>query len=237
MKQQVPNVLTLLNLLMGCFAAVAALYGQPPAAAAFMTIGLVADYLDGALARAFHVHSMVGKELDSLADLISFGLTPACLLFGILNAGSSFSFQAELPWQSFPVFLLTVFSTIRLAKFNLDTRQSMTFLGLPTPACAIFVSGLSLIHHYDLLGLGGLVGHPLFVYSCLGALCWLLVSEVPMFSLKFKRFTWAGNEIKFIFAALAILAIIGFGLAAPALVMGLYIFYNVFNWIKRKPAS
>ena len=155
----------------------------------------------------------------------------------MLNDGGLFSFQTELPWKNFPVFLLTVFSTLRLAKFNLDTRQSTTFLGLPTPACAIFVTGLSLIHYYDLFGLGLLTGHPLFIYSCLIALCWLLVSEVPMFSLKFKRFTWEGNEIKFIFAALAVLAAIGFGFAAPALVIGLYIFYNVFNWIKRKPAS
>ncbi|MCB9281506.1 MAG: CDP-alcohol phosphatidyltransferase family protein [Lewinellaceae bacterium] len=237
MKQQIPNILTLLNLLAGCFAAVAALYGQPATAVVFLAVGLVADYLDGALARVLHVQSPVGKELDSLADLVTFGFAPACLLFGMLSGGSVFSFPADLPWRAFPAFILTAFSAYRLAKFNLDTRQSENFLGMPTPACATFTAGLALIRHDDLLGWGHAVGHPVFIYACLAVLCWLLISEVPMFSLKFKHFTWAGNEIKFIFAALALVIGAITGLAAPALVIGLYLLYNVFNWIKSKPHS
>lgn len=234
MKQYIPNTVTLLNLFCGCCATVAILYDQVDLCLILLIVGIMADYLDGAVARLLDVKSMLGKELDSLADMVTFGLLPGTILYYLLNQNESTnSSQLELIWQYSPAFLITLFSALRLAKFNIDTRQTEHFLGLPTPSSTIFVAGILAIFHYNSWGLQEFVIHPGFVFTITVVLSWLLVSDVPMFNLKLSSFQWVGNEIRFIFVGISILLLIFLGVAGPATVILFYILLNLGRyWLK-----
>ncbi|MEZ4990947.1 MAG: CDP-alcohol phosphatidyltransferase family protein [Saprospiraceae bacterium] len=232
MKQHIPNSITLLNLFCGCCAIIAILNDQVVLSLILLFAGLVADYLDGAAARILNVHSPLGKELDSLADMVTFGLLPGSILYYILSSGQPpAGYIAGVIWQYTPVFIITLFSALRLAKFNLDTRQTDYFLGLPTPSSTIFVAGLLAIYHYDSLGLGEVVSQPWLLFIVAAGLSYLLVSEVPMFNLKFKHFRWSGNEIKFIFAGVAVALLALLGVAGPSSVILLYILFNLGRYL------
>ena len=138
----------------------------------------------------------------------------------------------ELTLAASPAFLVTLFSAIRLANFNLDTRQTENFIGMPTPSVAMFAVGLLLIFHYDSFGLADLVSSPWFVYLTIPILCWLMVAEFPMFSLKFKKRSWADNKVRIIFALTALL--MGFLLkeAAFSAIIIAYLFFTVINNFK-----
>lgn len=182
-----PNLLTLSNLLCGCFALLYTLYGQPEQAA-WCTFGcFLCDYADGMTARALKISSPLGKELDSLADVVSFGVVPGAMLYQLLGGNSA-------GVVALPAFVLTAFSALRLAKFNLDTRQTNYFLGLSTPACTVFVLGLTLANHQNSLGVGDLLAaHNWLIYPLIAALSALLVSEIPMFGMKIKSLDWRSN--------------------------------------------
>lgn len=228
MKQYIPNTITLLNLFCGCCATVAILYDQVELCLILLLAGILADYLDGAVARMLNVKSMMGKELDSLADMVTFGLLPGAILYYLLNQNEVAEVsRLQLIWQYSPAFIITLFSALRLAKFNIDTRQTEHFLGLPTPSSTIFVAGILAIFHYNSLSLQELVIHPGFVFPLAAILSWLLVSDIPMFNLKLSSFQWTGNEVKFIFAGIALLLLIILGVAAPALIILLYILFNL----------
>lgn len=228
MKRYIPNFITLLNLFCGCCAVVAILYGQVPLCLLLLALGIVADYMDGAVARMLNVKSMLGKELDSLADMVTFGFLPGAILYYLLNQNSEApTSELHLVWGYAPVFVISLFSALRLAKFNIDTRQSEHFLGLPTPSATIFVAGLLAIHHYNSFNLAEFIIQPWLLFSVAILLSWLLVSDVPMFNLKLSNFRWSGNEIKFIFAGIALLMIIILGVAAPASIIFLYILFNL----------
>lgn len=222
-KRNLPNAITLLNLLGGCCTVVCILYGQFETAFIFYVFSSVTDFLDGALARALHVKSELGVQLDSLADMVSFGLVPGLIFYSLLEPDA----VQELHWAALPGFVVTLFSALRLGKFNLDTRQTDTFLGLPTPACTMFTIGLMLIAHFDSYGLGVWVTQPLFLYGCIAVLSFLLVSELPMFNLKFRGLQWKGNEIRIIFAVAAAVALFGLREAAFALIIIGYIALSV----------
>lgn len=228
MKQHIPNTITLLNLFCGCCAIVAIIYGQVLLSLLLLVIGILADYLDGAVARLLNVHSELGKEMDSLADMVTFGLLPGTMLYYMLTVDQA---ATELIWQYTPVFIVTLFSALRLAKFNLDTRQTDHFLGLPTPSSTIFVAGLLAIYHYDSFGLAAFISSPWVLFTVAVGLSFLLVSEVPMFSLKFKHFRWSGNEIKFIFAAIAVALLVLLGVAGPPSVILLYVLFNLGRYL------
>ncbi len=193
----IPNTLTCLNLFSGCVAAVMAFQFKYDLALLFIVIGAVFDFFDGLAARALNAHSVIGKDLDSLADDICFGLAPSVVVFSLFR---------EMPypeWMSgvsayFPylAFLIAVFSGLRLAKFNNDTRQTTSFVGLPVPANALFWASLAVGAHATLTG-GGV--HPLALLAMVCVSSWLLVSEIPMFSLKFKDLSWAHNKLRFLF--------------------------------------
>lgn len=228
MKQHIPNAITLINLFCGCCAIVAILYDQVEWCLLLLAFGILADYLDGAMAALLKVKSLLGKELDSLADMVTFGLLPGSMLYYLLAQQETGAMETpQLIWRITPVFVLTLFSALRLAKFNLDTRQTEYFLGLPTPSSTIFVAGLLAVSHYNSFGLGAYVIQTWFIFVVVAILSWLLISEVPMFNLKFSSFRWSGNEIKFIFAAIALLLIAVLGIAAPASIVFLYILYNL----------
>ncbi|MDZ4679941.1 MAG: CDP-alcohol phosphatidyltransferase family protein [Saprospiraceae bacterium] len=222
-KRNLPNAITLLNLLGGCCTVVCILYGQFETAFIFYVFSSVTDFLDGAVARALQVKSELGVQLDSLADMVSFGLVPGLIFYSLLEPDA----VQELHWAALPGFVVTLFSALRLGKFNLDTRQTDTFLGLPTPACTMFTIGLMLIAHFDSYGLGVWVTQPLFLYGCIAVLSFLLISELPMFNLKFRQLQWKGNEIRIIFAVAAAVALFGLREAAFALIIIAYIALSV----------
>lgn len=228
-KRQIPNFITLCNLLCGVIACWQAVQGRLQYAAIFMLFGIVFDFFDGLGARLLKVASPIGKELDSLADLVTSGVAPAFILFNLL-------LHAATPnWIAFVALLIPLASAYRLAKFNLDTRQSHSFRGLPTPANAIvwasigfcFVCpgwmGLSLLPMRGFYGL--LFGHTGCLVMAIVALigCVLMVSDLPLFGLKFKSLKWKDNYIKYIFLIISVLTIVLFGVLGLAIAVGEYI--------------
>lgn len=200
-KRHIPNTITCCNLISGCIATVFALYGNPHMALIFIIIGAVFDFFDGMSARLLHVSSEIGKELDSLADDITFGVAPASIIFWTLGTLdfpdfiNPFIATLILP---FVAFLISAFSALRLAKFNLDTRQTTSFIGLPTPANALFWGSLVVGFEDEICNSS--LSLPLILVGILVS-SWLLVSEIPMFALKFKHWGLKGNEIKYGFIA------------------------------------
>jgi CDP-diacylglycerol--serine O-phosphatidyltransferase len=231
MKRHIPNIITLTNLFLGCCATASVLYGQFVQAFYFFIASGVADYLDGAFARGLQVNSRIGKELDSLADMVSFGVVPGVILYMLLVKGFAGmeGLPIELTLAASPAFLVTLFSALRLANFNIDTRQSENFIGMPTPSVAMFAVGLMLIFHYNSFGLASLVSAPLFIYLTIPLLCWLMVAQFPMFSLKFKKLSWAGNEIRIIFAVVAVLMGVLLKEAAFAAIIIAYLFFTIID--------
>jgi len=203
--KHLPNALTLANLFCGCCALLYTFYWQPEMAALFTAASFVFDYLDGMAARALKVGSPLGKELDSLADVVSFGVVPGAMLYRLLSGDVSITAaygNSFVEIYALPAFVLSAFSGLRLGKFNLDTRQTNYFIGLSTPACTVFVLGLALSAHHNLFGLKEVIENQWFLYGLVGVLSWLLVSEIPMFGMKIKRFDWKSNVFNLTFLAL-----------------------------------
>ena len=232
--KHLPNALTLANLFCGCCAILHILYWQPETAALFTAGSFVFDYLDGMVARALKVSSPLGKELDSLADVVSFGVVPGAMLYQILAIPAvelSGSDMLLVQWHAVPAFILTAFSAFRLGKFNLDTRQTSYFLGLSTPACTVFVMGLTLSIAHNRFGAAEWLSAPGLIYGLIAILSWLLVSEVPMFGMKIKRMDWKSNVLIFVFLALLIgLSILLKELALSAII----VCYIVLSVIQKK---
>lgn len=212
MRQHIPNLLTLSNLFCGCCAILYILEGQQGVAAFFILGSFLFDYLDGMVARALKVGSPLGKELDSLADVVSFGVVPATMLYMMLTRGTCAQLGRWLQAPpellgyvcvaALPAFVLAMFSALRLAKFNLDTRQGNYFIGLSTPACTVFVLGLALAMENNQFGLRSFILQPWLLYGLIAVLSGLLVSEIPMFGMKVKRFDWQSNQINLLFVVL-----------------------------------
>lgn len=221
MKKHIPNMITCCNLISGCIATYWAFCGVWDVALLFIVIGAVFDFFDGMSARLLGVSSPIGKELDSLADDITFGFAPSAIIFDFMKGGVEY-----LPWHYliYIAFLMAAFSALRLAKFNLDERQSMGFIGLPTPANALFWGAL-------LVGAGDwLLSSPYLYYAVVAGMllsCWLLVSEVPMFALKFKSWGFKGNEIKYVFVLTSAVLIILFHIIGIAIVIAWYVLLSI----------
>ena len=220
LKKHIPNTITCCNLISGCIATYYAFQGDFLMALLFIIIGAVFDFFDGMSARLLGVSSPIGKELDSLADDITFGFAPSAIVFGFLLPLTSHL----SPLIAFLAFIMAAFSALRLAKFNLDERQALGFIGLPTPANALFWGSL-------IVGLGDKL-HSLPYASWLILLgtfvsSWLLVSEIPMFALKFKTWGWKGNEVKFIFLLTCIPLLLLLGVAGIAAIIAWYIVLSV----------
>lgn len=241
MRKQIPNIITLLNLFCGCGALVNILYGDFLHAFSFIFIGGLADYSDGMVARWLNVKSPFGKELDSIADMVTFGVVPGAILYMLINfrlnaadVGDSLSNQLMMEqsfsWLALPAFFISAFAAIRLAKFNLDTRQSDQFIGLNTPACTMFVVGIMLIFHFDSFGLRPYVSNLYFLYALIPILSFLLVSELPMMAFKFKGLKWKGNERRFIFIFSGVVLIAILREVALSLVILIYILFSIFEY-------
>ena len=199
MKKHIPNTITCCNLISGCIATYFAFQGDFELALLFIIIGAVFDFFDGMTARLLGVSSPIGKELDSLADDITFGFAPSAIIFGYLCA-----FHIHIFILPFLAFVMAAFSALRLAKFNLDERQALGFIGLPTPANALFWGSLIATKSHWLESSPWMTVAMvvmIFVSS------WLMVAEIPMFALKFKHWGWRGNEIRYIFLILSALVL------------------------------
>ncbi len=229
-RKHIPNSITSLNLLSGCLSIICALNGDFKTAFLLMIAASIFDFCDGFAARLLKAYSPMGKELDSIADIVSFGVAPSMMLFSYM--------QSITPsYLAFTPLLIAVFSGLRLAKFNIDERQTENFIGLATPACALLCGSLlySLSTYSDV---AEWLSDYVFIIPILSiALSLLLVSEVPMFSLKVKSLSWKSSSHIYIFLALSVV------IAAASALLGanwsvwlfatllLYIVINVFNWV------
>ena len=241
MKKWIPNGITLLNLFCGCAAIINILDWQFVTAFWFLVAAGLFDFADGLVARLLNVSSEHGKELDSLADMVSFGAVPGIIYYVLLFSGTVAdptlapsaipSAPATAPivwsWIAAPGLLVALFSALRLAKFNLDTRQTENFIGVATPTSTVFAVGLMLIFALDLRGWANVVTSPYVLYPSIVAFSYLLVSEHPMFSFKLKSRGWAGNETRIIFAALAVALLVFLGAAAFPFIVGVYLLLNL----------
>lgn len=224
MKKHIPNSITCLNLLCGCIGVVAALEGKLLWVPYLIWIAAILDFFDGFAARILKVSSPIGAELDSLADNVTFGLLPATLLFQMLRGHG-------LPeWVPYLAFIVSIFSALRLAKFNVDTRQTTSFIGVPTPANALLISSFPLIlAQEDTLIPVNFIDNPVFLLATAFLMSYLLVAELPLFALKFKNFSWADNKIKYIFLIASVLLLIFFKFVAIPLIIILYILLSLFT--------
>lgn len=235
-KTIIPNTITLTNLFCGCLTLICLMSGRNiDWVPLLLGIALLADYTDGLVARMMRVSSELGKQLDSLSDMVSFGVVPGAMLFYMLNISNNvlhWNPNESYHWASVAGFLVTVFSCLRLAKFNLDDRQSDAFIGLSTPSSTILVLGLLLMVERDTFGLGGFILNPFFLYSLTLILSYLLIAEIPMFSFKFKHLRWQDNRVRFLFMIYCVACVIVLPLgAALAAVILSYIIISVILWI------
>ena len=221
MKKHIPNTITCCNLICGCIATQYALNGNFSVALTFIILGATFDFFDGFAARLLHVSSAIGKELDSLADCITFGFAPAAVVYSLLKV-IPMPVENELLSQVIPyvAFIIAAFSALRLAKFNLDERQSTTFFGLPTPANALFWSALA-------VGTNEWFSQTSWsLYVIIAGIvisAWILVADIPMFALKFKTYKVADNKLRYGFIVLSAAGLIAFGWTGFALIIPLYI--------------
>ena len=226
-KRHIPNSITCCNLISGCIAVFYGLTYNMDAALLWIAIGAGFDFFDGMSARLLKVSSPIGKELDSLADDVTFGVAPSAMIFSVLYTHDYPEFM--LPVSSlipYLAFVMAAFSALRLAKFNLDERQSSSFIGVPTPANALFWASL-------IVGCPNLLASSPYMALVIIALVfitsWLLIAEIPLFALKFKQWGWKDNEVKYVFLISSVPLLIIFGVTGIAVVIGWYVILSVIS--------
>lgn len=250
MRRHIPNIITLMNLLCGSAAVILSLWELYFPAWLFIILAAVFDFFDGFCARLLKAYSAIGKELDSLADLISFGLAPSLMFFMLYYKGGH-----EWTALAFVPLIVVAFSALRLAKFNVDTRQSVDFLGLPTPANAMIIA--SMAAYYHILSIQGaaspdslpqfslvayLIDSSWFIPVVSIALSLLLVSEIPMFSFKKKRLTFKDSPLLIIFLIGSLIIVvlslvfaphfISIFYGAPLWMLLIFCYYIILNFLK-----
>ena len=229
-KKNIPNLITLMNLLSGTLAILFILRDELVLGSLCITVALVLDFLDGFFARLLHAQTPIGEQLDSLADLVSFGLAPGYILWSLMRMNflqEGISFSDLIPYTA---FLIPVFSAIRLARFTIDSSQKYTFRGLPTPASAIFIGAIPLLLAEDntstVLQTIFSSPHALLIIAILISL--LMVAPVSMLSLKFRDFSWKSNWLRYLLLITAILLIFFLGFAAFPVIILCYVLLSFF---------
>lgn len=289
-KKHIPNAITCCNLLCGCLAIVQAFEGNLVYAAYLVGLGAIFDFFDGFAARMLKVSSPIGKDLDSLTDMVTFGVVPGVVMFQLIRFSLDSYVQdtvypphipndfikdfGHLDYGYLPFFgfIITIFSAIRLAKFNNDTRQTDSFIGVPTPAVAIFICSIILAYNFSshsdmalnyvrnsfnrgntfnldimpitqiplsfldrgLISVGQILFNTYFLIAFTLVLSFLLISELPLFALKFKHFKWKDNEIRFVFLGLCLVMLITLQFVGIPLIIIMYILLSVINNIMKK---
>lgn len=229
LKYHIPDFLTCLNLLCGCVALVEISRDELIMASWMIYLAALFDFADGFAARSLKASSPIGKQLDSLADMVTFGLVPGYMLFQMLSKSNDI-FLLKYPWIPYVPFLITIFSALRLAKFNIDSRQKDGFIGMPTPASTIFISSFPFMANGPYSLMQWLAVDPAFILTCSIIIPFLLVSEIPMFSLKFKNVTWKKNEVQYLFLMTSCVLLLLWQLAALSIIVVLYVLASVMVW-------
>lgn len=227
LKQHIPNAITCGNLVSGCLSILFLTSGMPVKAALMIFVAGLFDFLDGFAARLLHAHSPIGADLDSLSDVVSFGVAPGFIMYWLMSRAQ----HPEITLLGLDLlpclaFLLPVFSAIRLAKFNVDDTQTTTFRGIPAPGMAIFIASLPLA----LSQVGHLTDGALGYWACLGitlVFSFMMVSNLRFFSFKMKSAKWKGNEVRWIFLIVAIVSYAIFRWLALPFVMMVYVLLSV----------
>jgi len=244
-KRFIPNFVTLLNLLCGSIAVIFAVYNNFVLAASFVFLGIFFDFFDGLLARKLNVQSELGVQLDSLADMVTSGLVPGIIMFKLISLASDQPDFADLPhewnsiiyWNGFKLaplaligLMITLASAYRLAKFNIDEDQQDYFKGLPVPANTLLILSLPLIMEYqnsDLMNT--IILNKWFLIGLTLLSSYLLNSNIKLFALKFKDYSFKGNTIRYIFIFLSMILLVIFKFAGIPLIIILYIILSLLN--------
>ena len=229
LKRQIPNIITLLNLLCGCIATIFAVQSVLGVAAFFVFLGIFFDFFDGFAARTLNVQSELGLQLDSLADMVTSGLVPGVIMYQLLHDVFPDKFivitrDVTLPYIAIIGLLITLASAYRLAKFNIDTRQTTSFIGLPTPANALLILSFPLILQFQSAEwVSVIILNPWFLIIITLVSCYLLNAEIPLFALKFKTWGFAENKVRYIFLLLVIVLILVLRFIAIPCIILLYV--------------
>ena len=232
-KKHIPNIITLLNLFCGCIAITFVVQQQFEMAFYFVCLGIFLDFFDGFFARLFQVASPLGLQLDSLADMVTSGVVPGLTMFYMML--EAFGLQISDPFSgqyalAFLGFLVTLGSCYRLANFNIDTRQTDSFIGLPTPANALFILSLPLVvRHFDSFMLFELLSNYGVLLAISIGSAYILNAEIPLFSLKVKKLTFQDNKLTFFFLAVSLLLLVTLQYLGIPLVILFYIFLSILN--------
>jgi len=250
-KKHIPNILTLLNLLSGTIAVFFAVKEQMVIAALFVFVGILFDFADGFVARLLNVQGELGKQLDSLADVVTSGLVPGIVMFQLILASVSNKSWAVDGYSMIELSLNDYFSVVyitsmigllftlaaayRLAKFNIDERQTSSFIGLPTPAASLVVLSLPLIMQYSNNEIVvNIIQNTWFLIGLTLLLCYLMNAEIPLFSLKFKDYKWKNNKVKFVFVLVTLILVVALQFIAIPLVI---IWYVVLSMLAKDKES
>jgi len=244
LKKHIPNLLTLGNLFCGTIATIFAVNGMFTETAIFVIGGIAFDFLDGFAARLLNVSGELGKQLDSLADMVTSGVVPGIVMFQLLSSGDYYLRTETLETMNWVGYrfdtiqllglLLTLGACYRLAKFNIDTRQSDSFIGVPTPAMSLFIISLPLVFEYSAYSfISDLVMNNYFLIAVTLVFTFLMNAEIPLFSLKFKNYNFKKNSIKYIFLLISIGLVIGVPILAIPLIIILYIFISLLSNLRK----
>jgi len=229
LKQHIPNAITCGNLVSGCLSILFLTHNMPVKAAIMIFVAGLFDFLDGFAARLLHAHSPIGADLDSLSDVVSFGVAPGFIMYWLMSRSFDLPQWCIAGINVLPclAFLLPVFSAIRLAKFNIDSTQKTTFRGIPAPGMAIFIASLPLalsqVHHLK----DGVLSY----WACLGIaliFSFMMVSRLRFFSFKMKSAKWNGNEVRWIFLLVTITSFVIFKWISLPFVMMFYVLLSIF---------
>ena len=234
-KAQIPNLFTMLNLFCGCVALVMVADLKFDLAFYFVCLGIFFDFFDGFFARKFNVAGPLGVQLDSLADMVTSGVVPGYVMYKLFSNPYVFGENSYLPFVG---FVITLGACYRLANFNIDTRQSDSFIGLPTPANTLFFTSLPLIDftHSNFEFIKFLINPWIFVVLCFLS-AYVMNAEIPLFSLKIKNFSFAKYKLQIFFLATSVLMLIFLQIVAVPLIILFYVLLSVFNNIINKKAS
>lgn len=228
MKRFIPNAVTCLNLFSGCIGIVYAFKGELVFAGYAIALAAVFDFFDGMLARALKAYSDIGKELDSLADMVSFGVLPSVIVYQLFLRSPQIDNISQ--FLNLSAFLIAVFSALRLAKFNVDERQSENFIGLPTPANALLIASLPMILAEENWFLSSYILNPFFLFIFSLGMGILLVTEIPLISLKFKSLKLNENLFRYILIVSAVVLVIIFKFAAVPIIIFLYFLLSLIQF-------
>jgi len=245
MKKHIPNLITLLNLFCGSVAVIFAVEDNLLMAAIFVMLGIVFDFFDGFAARLLDVKSELGLQLDSLADMVTSGVVPGIVIFKLFEKTTgSFPYALDFStseWNDGTIsflpligLLVILASCYRLANFNIDTRQTDSFIGLPTPANTLFILSLPLVlMTSDVVWIDELILNKWFLIALTIFSCYMLNAEIPLFSLKMKTYGFKENAVKYIFLILSVLLLVFLQFLAIAVIIVLYVLISVISNMKK----